>query len=63
MCIRDSINSHILFGMNGYSVTDTVIGGRVLMENRVILGVDEKEIMKESRQVAAALWRRVNGGC
>ena len=58
-----NINSHILFGMNGYSVTDTVIGGRVLMENRVILGVDEKEIMKESRQVAAALWRRVNGGC
>mgnify|MGYP000857312159 CR=1 FL=1 len=56
-------NGHILFGMNGLSVTAAVIDGRVLMENRVILGVDEKEIMKESRKAAAALWRRINGGC
>lgn len=53
-------NSHILFGMNGRSVTDTVAGGAVLMRNRVLTGIDEHEIMAKCRETAGALWRRIN---
>ena len=56
-----NVNSHILFGMNGLCVTDTVVGGKVLMREREITGVDEAGVMAESRRLAAELWRKVNG--
>jgi putative selenium metabolism protein SsnA len=56
-----NVNSHILFGMNGYSVTDTIVAGRIIMRNRVIADVDEEALMAESRRLAASLWKRVNG--
>lgn len=54
-------NSHILFGMNGRSVTDTMCNGKFLMRERKLLGIDEKALMAECRESAAALWRSING--
>jgi cytosine/adenosine deaminase-related metal-dependent hydrolase len=54
-------NAHILFGMNGFSVTDTIVAGKVLMRDRVIADVDEGALMAESRRLAASLWKRING--
>ena len=54
-------NAHILFGMNGLNVTDTVADGKILMRDRMIAGVDEGAIMGECRRLAAELWRRING--
>ena len=56
-----NVNSHILFGMNGLSVTDTVVGGKILMREREITGVDEGAVMAESRRLAAELWQKING--
>ncbi len=56
-----NVNSHILFGMNGFSVTHTIIGGKMIMADRQILAADEAELMAESRKQAAALWQRING--
>jgi cytosine/adenosine deaminase-related metal-dependent hydrolase len=53
-------NGHILFGMNGRSVVSTVIDGRVLMKDRVLVDADEQKIMADSRQQAQSLWDRVN---
>ena len=53
-------NAHILFGTNGRSVTTTVIGGRVLMRDRV-LAADEARILAKAREQSAAMWRRING--
>lgn len=53
-------NSHILFGMNGRSVTHTICNGKVLMADRQILVADEHEIMRQCRASAAQLWQRIN---
>lgn len=58
---QDNCNSHILFGMKGRSVVTTVINGEVLMENRVLIGIDEEEMLEKSRESAAGVWRRING--
>ena len=53
-----NIASHILFGISGYSVDTTIIGGRIVMENRKLLAIDEEEIMAKARASAAELWQR-----
>ncbi|MCL2671733.1 MAG: putative aminohydrolase SsnA [Clostridiales bacterium] len=49
-------NGHILFGMNGRYVTDTICNGKVLMRNRQLTGVDELELMAKCRESAGKLW-------
>ncbi len=56
-----NVNGHILFGMNGRSVTTTVCNGKLLMQDRVLCGVDEKELMAKCRQSAQTLWTSING--
>jgi cytosine/adenosine deaminase-related metal-dependent hydrolase len=53
-----NINSHILFGISGRSVVTTIIGGRILMQDRKLLVIDEEEIMAKARVSAAKLWQR-----
>ena len=57
---ESNINGHLLFGVNGRSVTTTIVAGRVLMRDRVFQQVDEARILANARQQAADLWRRVN---
>lgn len=54
-------NGHILFGMNGRCVTDTICNGKVLMRNRKVLGINEKDLMAECRASAQKLWDSING--
>ena len=56
---KDNIDSHILFGVCGKSVTHTIVGGKMLMKDREVLCVDEKAIFAKSREVAKNLWGRV----
>jgi putative selenium metabolism protein SsnA len=53
-----NLNGHILFGFTGGAVETAVIGGRIVMEDKKLLAIDEKEVMTKSRAVAAELWRR-----
>lgn len=57
---ENNINSHILFGMNGLSVTTTICNGEVLMRDRKLLHINKEEVMEESRREAANLWQRIN---
>jgi putative selenium metabolism protein SsnA len=50
---------HILFGMDGTGVDTTIVGGRVLMQNRELLTLDEEEICAKSRELAGNMWRRI----
>lgn len=54
-------NSHVLFGMNGRSVVTTVANGKVLMKDRILLGIDEEKVMGDCRQEAEKLWKSING--
>lgn len=50
---------HILFGFESSMVTTTIVNGRVLMRDRQLLTLDEAEITARSRELAAAVWQRV----
>lgn len=56
----NNINSHILFGMMGRNIITTIINGKVIMKDRELIGIDEKEILAKSREQATQLWNRLN---
>lgn len=56
-----NVNGHILFGMQGRSVTHTICNGRVLMRDRVLTGIDERALMAACRESAERLWTSING--
>jgi putative selenium metabolism protein SsnA len=50
---------HLGFGLSQGVVDTTIVGGRVLMENRKLnIGIDEADVAKESSKLAAKLWER-----
>ena len=54
-----SILGHIVFGVSQSAVDTTIVGGRVLMENKALkLDIDEERVAARSRELAAALWQR-----
>lgn len=57
---KDNYNAHILFGMNGGAVTDTIINGEIRMKNREVQGVDEEKIWHDAQVQAQSLWTRIN---
>ncbi len=54
----ENLHSHILFGLSGSAVSTTILGGQIVMEDRKLLAIDEKEVMSKARAAAAALWTR-----
>ena len=55
-----NVNGHILFGVNGGMVTDTIIAGDVKMRSRELVGLDAQKIAADSQAQAADFWKRVN---
>ncbi|MGB0387490.1 MAG: putative aminohydrolase SsnA [Ardenticatenaceae bacterium] len=49
---------HFLFGLVDADVDTTIINGRIVMQNKIVLGIDEAAIAAESRQVAKRVWER-----
>jgi len=60
--ILDSGNffSHILFGIMENPVTDSIVNGNIIMRDRKILTLDEKDIMAKSREICPKVWERFN---
>jgi putative selenium metabolism protein SsnA len=57
--LRESnIAGHILFGVSGRSVETTINGGRIVMQDRKLLEIDEHEVMAKARASAEKLWQR-----
>jgi putative selenium metabolism protein SsnA len=50
---------HILFGFENSMVTATICAGKVLMEDRRLLFLDEAEITARSREMAKKMWARI----
>jgi putative selenium metabolism protein SsnA len=49
---------HIVFGVDGTHVTTTIVAGKVLMYDRVLLMLDEEYIAAQAREVAPRVWQR-----
>lgn len=56
---ENNFNSHILFGISGQNVTTTIIDGKIIMKDRKLVGINEKDIFKKSREIAQKLWNRI----
>jgi putative selenium metabolism protein SsnA len=55
----DTFLGHLAFGLSQTTVDTTIVGGRVLMEDRQLkIGVDEEEVAAQSRKLASRLWER-----
>ncbi len=52
--------SHLLFGISQAVVDTTIVGGRVLMQNRQLkLDIDEARVHARARELAKALWEQM----
>jgi cytosine/adenosine deaminase-related metal-dependent hydrolase len=49
---------HIVFGFQQSMVTTTIVAGQVLMKERQLLTLDEKEIAAKAREIAPRVWER-----
>jgi cytosine/adenosine deaminase-related metal-dependent hydrolase len=54
----DNLDSHILFGVSGRAVDTTIINGQIVMENRRLTMLDEREVCAKSRELADKAWER-----
>ena len=53
-----NLNGHIHFGFTGGAVETVLIGGKIVMDSRQLLDLDEQEVMAKSRAAAAEMWKR-----
>jgi len=53
-----NLNSHVLFGISGRAVRTSIIGGRIVMQDGELVGIDESGILAKARVAAGKLWRR-----
>ncbi len=49
---------HIVFGFQQSMVTTTIVAGKILMKDRQLLTLDEKEIAAKAREIAPKVWER-----
>ncbi len=52
---------HLIFGIDGAHVTHTICGGKLLMQDRELLTLDEAAIAARARELARGVWKRVQG--
>jgi putative selenium metabolism protein SsnA len=56
----DNFFSHLIFGISQAVVDTTIVGGKVLMQNRrLTLNIDEERINARARELAKDLWKRL----
>jgi putative selenium metabolism protein SsnA len=54
---------HIIFGFQESMVTTTIVGGNILMKDRQLTSLDEKEIASHARTLAYQVWKRYESNC
>ena len=56
--VPENLFGHILFGLADAAVDTTIAGGRILMQNKVIPGINEEELSARAREIARKIWQR-----
>jgi len=57
---RGNVFGHLVFGISQTKADATIVGGRVLMENRKLaLNLDEEGVNARARELAKNLWKRM----
>ena len=55
LCPENDICTNIVYSANGADVDTVIIDGKVIMQNRKMINLDEKEVMKQVRKIAKRL--------
>ncbi len=55
----ENVIGHILFGIAGTPVDSVMVGGRMVMKDGELLGIDEERILARSKEVAGKLWEKL----
>ncbi len=50
---------HLIFGIDGAHVTDTICAGKLVMKDRQLLTLDEEAIAAKAKEAAKKVWKRV----
>jgi putative selenium metabolism protein SsnA len=56
---NENLAGHFLFGMKSEHVTEVMVTGKFVMRQKKMLGIDAESIYRQTRQVAAKLWQRL----
>ncbi len=51
---------HLIFGINSSHIRDVIAGGKVVVKDRRLQTIDEEAVMKEAKQQASMLWKRMS---
>ena len=51
---------HVIFGVDGSNVTHTICGGKMLMQDRALVGLDEAAITAKAMELSKQVWARTN---
>jgi putative selenium metabolism protein SsnA len=51
---------HVIFGWSTSCVRDTIVGGRFVLRDRAVVGIDERRVAHDARAAAARLWQRMS---
>jgi 5-methylthioadenosine/S-adenosylhomocysteine deaminase len=55
LCPDTDICSNLVYSANGADVDSVMIDGKLIMQNRKMLKIDEKEVMKQVKKIAKRL--------
>lgn len=55
----ESVVEHILNTINSGNVETVIVGGNIVMEDRKVLTLDEREVVENSRKSAEKIWQKI----
>lgn len=55
MCPENDICANIVYSANGADVETVIIDGKIIMQNRKMINLDEKQVMKQVKKIAKRL--------
>lgn len=57
-CTAGNLPWHIIFGMHESMITTTIVAGKLLMKDRVLLTIDEEAVAARGCELSAQAWKR-----
>ncbi len=55
----DNFYSHFIYGMNKGNIDSVISNGKIIMKEKKITNIDEKSILRRSRELSTTLWKRM----
>jgi len=56
---QGNLLGHLIFGMVNAAVDTVICNGRILLQGKRLVGIDEERICEKSRDLAAKFWKRI----